>query len=98
MNELINQMMPSPEELQPQASPTVPTVSEEAPATVANGHTNEMGNRHAEAGRKGARRVHQLMQLGLVYEKEPGLKRGRQRVRQLIQEGRLYEQEQGVSG
>jgi len=37
------------------------------------------------------------MQLGLVYEKEHGLKRGRQRVRQLIEEGKLYEQEHGMS-
>jgi hypothetical protein len=32
---------------------------------------------HAEAGRKGARRVHQLIQEGRLYEQEHGLKRGR---------------------
>jgi hypothetical protein len=50
----------------------------------------------AEAGRKGARRVHQLMRLGLLYEQEHGLKSGRQRLRQLIEEGKLYEQEHGL--
>jgi hypothetical protein len=49
---------------------------------------------HAEAGRKGARRIHQLIQQGKQYEQEHGLKRGRQRLRQLIEEGKLYEQEQ----
>jgi hypothetical protein len=50
----------------------------------------------AEAGRKGARRVHQLIQEGLQYEKEHGLKSGRQRLRQLIELGKVYEQEHGV--
>jgi hypothetical protein len=50
----------------------------------------------AEAGRKGARRVHQLIQEGLLYEKEHGLKSGRQRLRQLIELGKVYEQEHGV--
>ena len=62
---------------------------------ILNGDS-EPGNRHAQAGRKGAQRVHQLMQLGLLYENEHGLKRGRQRVRQLIEEGKLYEQEHGM--
>jgi hypothetical protein len=48
---------------------------------------------HAEAGRKGARRVHQLIQEGKLYEKEHGLKSGRQRLRQLIEMGKLYERE-----
>src|SRR5690348_2723919 len=48
---------------------------------------------HAQAGRKGARRVHQLIEHGRLYEQEHGLKRGRQRLRQLIQLGKLYEQE-----
>jgi hypothetical protein len=65
------------------------------PAAAVNGSASPP-NRHAEAGRKGARRVHQLAQLGLLYEREHGLKRGRQRLRQLIQEGRLYEQEHGL--
>src|SRR5690242_12494629 len=51
---------------------------------------------HAEAGRKGARRVHQLITEGRLYEQEHGLKRGRQRLRQLIELGKLYEQEHGL--
>src|SRR5438105_1857974 len=43
---------------------------------------------HAEAGRKGAHRVHQLIQEGRLYEQEHGLKRGRQRLRQLIELGK----------
>jgi len=62
-----------------------------------NSAQSSAGTWHAEAGRKGAHRVHQLMELGLLYEKEHGLKRGKQRLRQLIQEGRLYEQEHGMS-
>jgi hypothetical protein len=53
-------------------------------------------NRHVEAGRKGARRIHQLIQEGKLYEQEHGLKRGRQRLRQLIEEGKLYEREHGL--
>jgi hypothetical protein len=53
-------------------------------------------NRHAEAGRLGARRVHQLIRLGKLFEEEHGLKRGRQRLRQLIQQGRRYEIEHGL--
>jgi hypothetical protein len=52
--------------------------------------------RHARAGREGARRVHQLIQEGKLYEQEHGLKRGRQRLRQLIELGKLYEQEHGL--
>jgi hypothetical protein len=51
---------------------------------------------HVQAGRKGARRVHQLVQLGKRYEAEHGLKRGRQRLRQLIELGKRYEQEHGL--
>src|SRR5262245_48502527 len=54
-------------------------------------------NRHVEAGRKGAKRFHQLVEYGKLYEQEHGLKRGRQRLRQLIEEGKLYEQEHGLS-
>lgn len=50
----------------------------------------------ARAGRKGAHRVHQLIQEGKLYEQEHGLKRGRQRLRQLIELGKLYEQEHGL--
>ena len=53
-------------------------------------------NPHVEAGRKGARRVHELIQRGRLYEQEHGLKRGRQRLRQLLEEGKLYEQEHGL--
>jgi hypothetical protein len=65
------------------------------PATeVGNGV--EASHWRTEAGRKGARRVHQLMQEGLLYEQEHGLKSGRQRLRQLIELGKVYEQEHGV--
>jgi hypothetical protein len=77
-----------------------------APATVADStvdhaKTEEINGAPAdrwrtEAGRKGARRVHQLMQEGLLYEKEHGLKSGRQRLRQLIELGKIYEQEHGI--
>src|SRR4051812_36306721 len=53
-------------------------------------------NRFAEAGRKGAQRIHQLVQEGKLYEQEHGLKRGRQRIRQLIEQGKLYEEEHGL--
>jgi hypothetical protein len=56
----------------------------------------EANHWRTEAGRKGARRVHQLMQEGLLYEQEHGLKSGRQRLRQLIELGKVYEQEHGV--
>jgi hypothetical protein len=66
----------------------------------ANGHAEPEvpADWHAEAGRKGARRVHQLIQRGLLYEQEHGLKRGRQRLRQLIELGKLYEQDHGLGG
>src|SRR5262249_20142290 len=101
MNEHDKVIIPTEATQQPAASdpvtaPADPSVPAAEPTAALNG-TAEVTNRHAEAGRKGARRVHQLMQLGLLYEKEHGLKRGRQRLRQLIQEGRLYEQEHGLS-
>jgi hypothetical protein len=103
MNEKIEAPVPIAQQAQPTGSAVSGPAAEAAvPATTAepvateSGH-NEPANRHAEAGRKGARRVHELMQLGLLYEKEHGLKRGRQRLRQLIQEGRLYEQEHGLA-
>src|SRR4051812_15273262 len=43
---------------------------------------------HVQAGRKGACRVHQLIQEGRLYEQEHGLTRGRQRLRQLIELGK----------
>ena len=56
----------------------------------------ESSNHHAEAGRKGAQRIHQLIEQGRQYEREHGLKPGRQRLRQLIEEGKLYEKEHGL--
>jgi hypothetical protein len=71
----------------PTAEPEVAPVPQASPDT---------GRWHAEAGRKGARRVHELIEEGKLYEKEHGLKRGRQRLRQLIELGKLYEQEHGL--
>jgi hypothetical protein len=80
-------------------------VATETPAEVANvagpagdsaPAVAEPSSRHAEAGRKGARRIHDLIRLGRLYEQEHGLTRGRQRLRQLIEEGKLYEQEHGL--
>jgi hypothetical protein len=68
-----------------------PTVEPEVAAEGA-----EARRWHAEAGRKGARRVHELIQEGKLYEQEHGLKRGRQRLRQLLELGKLYEQEHGL--
>lgn len=79
---------------------TLPLLPESVvPVATTDGAVNGNGtrsSRHVEAGRKGARRVHQLIEQGRLYEQEHGLKRGRQRLRQLIQEGRLYEQEHGL--
>jgi hypothetical protein len=44
--------------------------------------TGSRSPQHAEAGRKGAFRIHELVRLGKLYEQEHGLKRGRQRRRQ----------------
>jgi hypothetical protein len=98
MNEYIDPVaVPGTGEVQPiQAPVPVPAALGEAAVPEANGQ-GMPANRHVEAGRKGGQRVHQLTQLGLLYEKEHGLKRGRQRLRQLVQEGRLYEQEHGLS-
>ena len=62
---------------------------------VEDGHDEVNGVWRAEAGRKGAKRVHQLIQAGKLYEQEHGLKSGRQRLRQLIELGKLYEAEHG---
>src|SRR5262249_55063557 len=84
-------------ELRPQENvPQEANPQEVAPGDVTETVTphepnGEASNQHAEAGRKGAQRLHQLIQLGRLYEQEHGLKRGRQRLRQLIQEGKLYE-------
>jgi hypothetical protein len=73
--------------------------TQEASAADGSAETNgDAGARrwHAEAGRKGAHRVHQLIAAGKLYEQEHGLKRGRQRIRQLIELGKRYEQEHGL--
>jgi hypothetical protein len=80
-----------PAALAEEASPTPA-----AEVAVADGNGVEVKNRHAEAGRKGGHRVHQLIQEGRLYEKEHGLKSGRQRLRQLIELGKAYEQEHGL--
>jgi hypothetical protein len=70
----------------------------EVPAETAEESVEDAqeGTWHSEAGRKGAHRIHQLIEQGRLYEKEHGLKRGRQRLRQLIQLGKLYENEHGL--
>jgi hypothetical protein len=79
----------------PEVAVTPEAPANDAPVAETNG-TVGGHNRHADAGRKGARRVHQLIELGKLYETEHGLKRGRQRLRQLIEQGKLYEKEHGV--
>ena len=69
----------------------------EPPPAVEDGHDEVNGVWRAEAGRKGAKRVHQLIQAGKLYEAEHGLKSGRLRLRQLIELGKLYEAEHGQS-
>jgi hypothetical protein len=69
----------------------------EAPTLVEGDEANSLpAGWHSEAGRKGALRVHELIERGRLYEKEHGLKGGRQRLRQLIEEGKLYEREHGL--
>lgn len=103
---------PAPEVVQPETAtaeaPAADRVAQPMPAAVeaempsTNGVPVEASNgvaergRHARAGSKGARRIHQLIQEGRLYEQEHGLKRGRQRLRQLIELGKLYEQEHGL--
>src|SRR3954451_1688737 len=79
-------------------SPKIDLAAEETPKTTEAlaGSSTANPNPHAEAGRKGARRIHQLIQEGKLYEQEHGFKRGRQRLRQLIEEGKLYEEEHGL--
>lgn len=81
-----------PEETTPITAAPVPVEPEQTP--IQNSIVEERWQ--ARAGREGARRVHQLIQEGRLYEKEHGLKRGRQRLRQLIELGELYEQEHGL--
>src|SRR5919109_879948 len=79
---------------QPEANVAQAPVSE---AGEVNGTQAEAGGWRVEAGRKGAQRIHQLIEHGKLYEQEHGLKSGRQRLRQLIEEGKLYEQEHGLA-
>jgi hypothetical protein len=86
-----------------EVAPPAETVNDHAvPQDVAGDDTpalhaeGDNGTWHAEAGRKGALRRHQLIKAGLLYEQEHGLKSGRQRLRQLIELGRLYEEEHGL--
>jgi hypothetical protein len=76
----------------PQADDT--PVVQEQPEVGTNGSHGEPTWRN-EAGRKGAKRVHELIQAGKRYEQEHGLKSGRQRLRQLIELGKRYEEEHG---
>ena len=79
------QSLPSPAvEATPSAEPEV-VPSETAHSEPLGGVAGTEPERwRARAGRKGAHRVHQLIQEGRLYEQEHGLKRGRQRLRQLI--------------
>jgi hypothetical protein len=80
-----------PEEAPAHTNGTVPAAAE-----VPNDGVAGPERWQAEAGRKGARRVHQLIREGRLYEQEHGLKSGRQRLRQLLELGKLYEQEHGL--
>jgi hypothetical protein len=87
---------PAPEVTAPQE----PAPGAEAVSTNGQPETQQPAapsNRHALAGRKGAERIHQLIERGKLYEQEHGLKRGRQRLRQLIEEGKQYEQDHGLA-
>jgi hypothetical protein len=99
MSDIIDPTVPPNDDRTP---PTEPVVLNEVPVdhvpelrTVEEGHDETNGVWRAEAGRKGAKRVHQLIQAGKLYEQERGLKSGRQRLRQLIELGKLYEAEHG---
>ncbi len=111
-DQLERTVVPAPEVVQPETTAAevsvAESVSQPGPAAVeanmpsTNGVAVEASNgvaeqgRHARAGSKGARRIHQLIQEGRLYEQEHGLKRGRQRLRQLIELGKVYEQEHGL--
>ena len=106
MSEQQDQFFTPPGEVVVEESPVAGARPEEAPADT-NGAVPGAVEAPADgvagperwqaaAGRKGARRVHQLIREGRLYEQEHGLKRGRQRLRQLIELGKLYEQEHGL--
>lgn len=80
----------------PDASVNAPAPTEPSTEKPLDGTAAASDDWHADAGRKGALRVQQLIEQGKLYEKEHGLKRGRQRIRQLIELGKLYEKEHGL--
>jgi hypothetical protein len=89
--------------IDPTVFPDDGTVSQNSTEPALNGEVaNELpidevdGAWRTEAGRKGAKRVHQLIEAGRLYEQEHGLKSGRQRLRQLIELGKLHEEEHGT--
>ncbi len=101
MNDMNDRTMDPTNETVPQIDATEPAIdtNEQAPAPEANGnvpHETVKGAWRTAAGRKGANRVHQLIEAGKRYEEEHGLKSGRQRLRQLIELGKLYEDEHGT--
>jgi hypothetical protein len=85
------------DQVQTDMTPPAPEAVPETPPAAAPDTNGAPASRYAVAGRKGAERIHQLIERGKLYEKEDDLKRGRQRLRQLIEEGKLYEQEHGLS-
>ena len=101
MNDMDDRAMVPTNETVPQVDVPEPTVdaNEETPAPEAHAnvpHEGVNGAWRTAAGRKGANRVHQLIEAGKRYEEEHGLKSGRQRLRQLIELGKLYEEEHGT--
>jgi hypothetical protein len=78
-----------------EAAPVAEVPVDQVPETVPEVDGHDVWR--TEAGRKGAKRVHQLIQAGKLYEQEHGLKSGRQRLRQLIELGKQYEAEHGKS-
>src|SRR5947209_6688165 len=82
--------------LQDKQEPSGDQVAPSAAEVEVGPKVNGQRHWHADAGRKGAQRVHQLIQEGKLYEQEHGLKSGRQRLRQLIELGKLYEKEHGL--
>lgn len=86
-----------PEDRAPQQEAPAEPAVETTLSSERNGSYEEVGTWRVEAGRKGAQRIHQLIEQGKLYEQEHGLKRGRQRLRQLIEEGKLYEKEHGLT-
>jgi hypothetical protein len=81
--------------------PTAPEIVTETPVQPVAESTPEptppTDAWRTEAGRKGAQRIHQLIEAGRQYEQEHGLKSGRQRLRQLIELGKRYEEERGAA-